>query len=218
MKSSYLSFTASVLLLAAFSAQASISSYTGTFSSDDEIKTFTFTLMASGVVTAQTWSFGGGINAGGTAISAGGFAPTLSLFNMTPSSDYGILLQTVQSGVRGSCPSGANDDSASGFCWDVGLSSTLQAGTYQLALTQDTNTPYGPTLVEGFQKTGQGDFTGTDYLGQPGQFILIDGSQRTNAWALDISIPSSTPVPLPGGFALLASGLVAMFGLRRRIL
>jgi hypothetical protein len=216
MKSFYRSLTAAAFLLATFTAQASTASYTGAFSSDDEIQGFTFTLIASGSVTAQTWSFGGGTNAAGNVIAAGGFAPTLSLFNMTPSSDYGVLLQSVQSGASGSCPSGANSDPASGFCWDVGFTASLQAGTYLLALTQDTNTPFGPTFTDGFLQTGRGNFTGPDYLGQPGQCILVDGSQRSCAWAVDIALPTTAPVPLPGGLVLLVSGLLALFGLRRR--
>ena len=40
----------------------------------------TFTLTSQNFVTFQTWSFGGGTNAAGTVIPAGGFDPLISLF------------------------------------------------------------------------------------------------------------------------------------------
>lgn len=216
MKSFGLTLIAGLLALFAYGAQATTTSYSGLFVNDDDNKIIFFSLATPGTVTAQTWSFGGGMNAAGDLISSGGFAPTLSLFNMTLSSQFGLLLEISQSGASGSCPSGASADPATGFCWDVGMSSALQAGDYYLVLSQDSNTPLGPTYFDGFLQAGRGNFTGIDYLGQPGQCTLVDGSQRSCGWALDIALPGSTAVPLPGGLVLLTSGLVALVGLRRR--
>ena len=117
----------------ASSAHASVISYTGSFASDDEIQTFAFSLGTAGQVSARTWSFGGGVNAAGASITEGGFAPLLTLFDATGSQD---LLQIAQAGAFGSCPPGAFTDSASGFCWDVGiLNFSLNAGDYFFVLT-----------------------------------------------------------------------------------
>src|ERR1700742_3084344 len=56
-------------------------SFNGTFTSDTDIQFFTFTLNADTPgVTILTWSAGGGTNAAGTVIPAGGFVPDLSFF------------------------------------------------------------------------------------------------------------------------------------------
>ena len=197
-------------VLVSFNAQASVLSAQGSFASDDEVKLFNFSLGADFLFSARTWSFGGGVNGAGDTIAAGGFAPILSLFSATGNQD---LLQIAQAGAGGSCPSGANVDAASGFCFDVGVSALLPAGDYLLALSQDNNTPLGPFFTDGFLQAGRGNFTGPDYLGTNGQCILVGGSQRTCNWAVDLVIPE---VPEPGTLALWAVGLITIVGLKRR--
>jgi hypothetical protein len=68
-----------VVLLLAGTAFAGVISCTGSFTYDDDAQLLTFNLAASGSVTIQTWSFGGGVNAAGQTIPAGGFAPVLTL-------------------------------------------------------------------------------------------------------------------------------------------
>ena len=128
------------------------------------------------------------------------------------------MLQIAQAGASGSCPTGANTDAVSGFCFDVGLSALLSAGNYLLALTQDNNTPLGPFFSDGFLQAQRGNFTGPDFLGADGrQCILVDGSQRTCNWAVDLVLPDAVVnVPEPSSLALLALGLVTIASLKRR--
>jgi len=56
-------------------------SYTGNFVADDDEREVFFTLSAPGSVTLRTLSYAGGVNAAGTTIPAGGFDPTVSVFD-----------------------------------------------------------------------------------------------------------------------------------------
>jgi len=72
-------------LLGVLSFAATISK-TGTFGTPEDTETLTLTLTSTGDVTLQTYGFGGGTNAAGTLISAGGFDPFVGLFSGTGSS------------------------------------------------------------------------------------------------------------------------------------
>lgn len=161
---------------------------------DDDIAWFDLTLSAAD--TFQLWT---------ESYASGGFAPVLSLF----SSSGELLLIDV--GSTHSCGSaGAGSPSASsGFCWDARISASLGAGSYQLALSQDGNTPLGSSVAEGFQQSGRPDYTGQDWLGVPGQqFIQVDGQQRSSAWSL--SLQGVTAVPEPAPWLLALAGLLLM--------
>ena len=172
-------------------------SLTGTLTNDDDHVQYIFDATSPFVFSAQTWSFGGGVNQAGQAIPAGGFAPVLSLFSDGSNTD---LLAVAQAGVTG-CGLGRNDP-GSGFCWDVALSQSLKPGKYRLVLTQDDNTPLGPLFGDGFLRDGTPDFTGQN-IGAPGsKFVLIDGTLRNGNWALDLNVPVPIP-PLLGVYLLL---------------
>jgi hypothetical protein len=171
-------------------ASAGTAHHSGSFAQDDDTFSVGFTLLAGETVLADTSSF-----------AAGGFAPVLSLF------DAGGQLLQLDVGSSHSC-SGTGS-----FCWDAHLAASLTAGNYRLVLTQDGNTPLGPTLADGFTMTGQPDYTGLNYLGQPGlHFINVDGSARTGDWAFALQAAS---VPEPGVALMLAAGL-GLLAWRRR--
>ena len=187
-----------ILLLAlaashAFAAPTG-TSYTGTLATDDAQQSFSVTLPAPGPLVIRTYSYAGGTNQAGAVIPAGGFDPTVSLFDSA-----GNLLVDNRDGGCGN----VSADPVSKFCWDAYLAVNLPVGTYTVVVTQSENLPNGPTLSSGFVYTGQPTFTAPAATTTTGFWDLFP-SQRTNAFALDIlggastvtSITSGTP---PGG-------------------
>ena len=173
--------------------------FTGVFGQDDEQAQFLLTVPAASTVTMQTTSF-----------ANGGFAPVLSLF------DAGGTQDELALDAGGTAPlnCGARSiDPGSGFCLDGYLQLPLNAGSYLLILTEEDNTPLGSTLPDGFLRQGQGNFTGPEFLGTPGAFVLFDGSQRTASWSLTIDGADATAVSATPEPALAPVVLCALLGL-----
>lgn len=203
------------LALVPLSTSAGITSFTGTFTGDDEVFSTSFTLAVDSVVSARTFSFGGGVNGNGDTIPPGGFPPILSLFFATGTQD--LLQLAVGSSNDCSNPDAGQKDPTSGFCWDAFFTTTLPAGSYTVAISQDGNLPNGPGFADGFSETGNPNYTGTDYLGDGSKsFILVTTEQRTGNWAFDLTIPSQGSVPEPATIALLGMGLSGLAYTRRR--
>ena len=186
------------LALAVFaSAGAFADSFSGNFAMDDDVKLIPFSVVSSSLVTMETTSFGDGSK---------GFEPVLTLYDGS-----GNLF--LQDSTGGTAPGGCGArsiDPVSGFCLDAFIQALLGPGSYTLALTEADNVPNGPTLADGFPQAGNGNFTGPEFLGQPGSFILFDGSQRNSDWALQINSRGLAPVPEPGTAALLLSGVIGL--------
>ena len=159
----------------------------GNFAQDEDVVLIPFTVPTLGVVTIRTTSFADGST---------GFEPVLTLYDSA-----GNLL--LQDATGGTVPAGCglrSIDPTSGYCLDALIQSPLNAGSYTLALTEWDNIPGGPTLADGFPQTGNGNFTGPEFLGSPGSFILFDGSQRNSDWALQID-GLDVPEPATAGLA-----------------
>jgi len=136
-------------------ASAAAFSFEGSFTTDDNIQLFNFSISSPGTVTIQSWGFAGGMNAAGNNIPAGGFATDLSLLDSA-----GNLITFDSGGVAPAGCSPRNIDSATNFCLDGYISTALASGQYIVALTEDNYLPFGPSLADGFLQQGQGNFTG----------------------------------------------------------
>lgn len=199
-------------LCAAAVSSAANFTFSGQFTRDDQVALFSLQVGAPSNVTVQTLSFAGGINALGDPVPNGGFAPVLSVFNPA-----GLLIGSDFGGGGGPCGLRAIDP-VSGFCWDAYLSLFLSPGTYTLALSQDDNLPLGPFLSDGFTRQGEGNFTGPNFLGTAGSFILISGQQRSSRFDLDVlNVRQAEPigVPEPGTWITLF-GLAALLSIGKR--
>src|SRR5215831_14637431 len=75
-------------------------SFAGTFVNDNDLQLFTFLLGAPGTVTLQTLGYGGGTNANGQIVSAGGFEPVLGIFDALGTAVSG----PIQPGPNPTCP------------------------------------------------------------------------------------------------------------------
>jgi uncharacterized protein (TIGR03437 family) len=180
---------ASLIPWHAYSASISPSSafsYTGSFAADDDKREFFFSLAQPGAATVRTLSYAGGTNAAGLSIPAGGFDPTISIFDSSGA--------TVAVNQDGGCASVAMDPTTHS-CWDAYLASPLPAGNYRVILTQSVNAPSSGNLADGFYFDGAGNFTQAPTGSTPG-FWDFYPNRRTSAFALDILGATSSTAPV----------------------
>jgi uncharacterized protein (TIGR03437 family) len=189
-------------------------SYTGNFVADDDQREVFFTLSAPSSVALRTFSYAGGVNAAGTTIPAGGFDPTVSVFD-----SGGRLIAYNRDGGCGNVAA----DAVTSFCWDSFLQVSLPAGNYTAVLTQSENLPNGPTLADSFAYNpslcvaalvcpttdANGNFTAAPAGGAPGFWDFFP-SQRTSFYALDIVGASASAIPTITSSAVLPSATVSL--------
>jgi hypothetical protein len=195
---------AAVLFLGALPVSASTIVFQGTFTSDDQVALFGFTVNGNQPVTIQSYGYAGGTIPGSpSAITfpSGGFAPNAILFDQT-----GTEILSDNGGHCGT--TGA--DAVTGNCDDPFVRDVLNPGRYTLALAVWDNVPVDGLLAGGFQHDGQAGFTCAEF-GQPGNFCDVTtalGTVRTGSYAIAVSGQSVvTPEPatlllFPGGCLL----------------
>jgi hypothetical protein len=195
-----------VLCVAAFASatlQAAAFSFQGTFGSDDQVQLFNFAISSNATVTLKSLGYGGGTNSVVAAvILAGGFDPVLTLFQA----------DGTQVGSFDDDPGCAHTNQNHGACLDSYFNDLLQAGSYQLALTESGNFSLG-NLSDGFLQQGQGNFTASNCSpSNPQGFCDTFGNHNNGNWALDIiAVDSATqvsPVPEPSSWSLAACALM----------
>jgi hypothetical protein len=190
------------MLLTVTPTHATTLTYSGTFTSDDQVQLYSYSLTSDSNAIFATNSYGGGTSNGMT-VAPGGFVPVLSLFDST-----GTII--ASDGADATCSAGMNADPGTGMCDDAYLSENLMAGSYTLAVTEFFNVPVGPNVSDGFLMQGQGNFTG-DTCGASGPFYQTDVApcvQRDGNFSVNIS---STPEPSTlwlGAIPLILFGLV----------
>ncbi len=172
-------------------------SFLGTFGQDDERRQFTFTLIQPATVTLRTWSYAGGINSAGTQIDAGGFDPSLSLFDST-----GLLVALNRDGGCGKVAA----DPVTTWCWDAFLATPLPPGAYQLVLTESENTPRAPSMADPFVYDGAGNFTAAPVTTAAAGFWDFTPDRRGNSYAVDINGVDSAELPLTPAIDALVNG------------
>ena len=187
MRYGKLLIAAAALSLSSAVCKADNFSFTGNFSSINEVQQFTFTVGTGSNVILKTYSYAGGTNTAGTVIAEGGFDPILALFQGTGPSAIEIG-QNDDGG--GSVPA----DSVTGAHYDTYLTlNNLTPGSYTATIQDFANFANGPTLGDGFNN---GALTG-------GTFLDATGHNRDGHWAFDVlgvqsaSNPTNTPSPVP---------------------
>lgn len=187
-------------MAAASPARASSTSLIGTFVFDNDVVLYNFTVLEQSNVTLQTFSYGGGVNAAGDVIPAGGFDAVLSLFDSS-----GALITYDDDGV-------GNVDPVTGVAYDAFIGITLGVGTYTVALTQFSNFATGNNLSGGFAFDGISNINFTLAFapqGGSGFFWDVTETQRTGNWAMDVTV---TPVPEPSSVVMAVAALAIGLG------
>jgi hypothetical protein len=220
-----------LLLFAVYPAVGdSATSYTGSLANSSDIYSLVFNVggTTSETVTVQTWSFGGGVNAAGATIAAGGFDPFVAIFDGTGpaatiatdglGNPFGTSDALSNYANFAGCPPAHLANIGGALCGDVTMALLLGPGTYTLVLSDavnDANAVFdNGTLGEGFS-----DFTGgvfqTCNTNDAGATICAND---TSNFAFDLTTRgrSTTPTPEPSAVALLATGLLAAVMLRCR--
>ena len=210
--------------LAPVAASGSALSFTGTLATPESVFETTFSVASASTVTFQTWGFGGGTNAAGQVIPAGGFDPLISLFfgpSATPTmyvdgsgnalADADNLLNAPWSFVGNCPPAGTVAIGSDNDCGDDFMQALLPAGTYTLVLT---NANYSPNAIydngalsEGFTDLTAGVFQTCDPVSNA--CITTNGN-----YAVDITSTSAF-APEPGTVSLMAIGLAVLVGLKQ---
>jgi len=188
-------------------AQTTQAFHSGTFTQDDQVALYSFNVTTNGTVSLFTNSYGGGGNVNGTRTAPGGFDTILTLFDGS-----GNLIASNDDNVN------ANTDPVTHQTFDAGLQETLTPGLYTAAVTEFDNFAKGPTLFDGFQEQGKGNFTQMFSVnGTQAPFLDVTGAKRTGNYTLNIK-NGDLPVaaPEPSQFAAFAVGLLGLGALAIR--
>ncbi len=161
----------------------------GTLANQGQVIEASFSITAATNLIISTNSYGGGTNANGMTATAGGFMPSLVLYNSAGHYVAGEIFPS---------PTGRTDP-ATGLNGDAYLTSmNLGAGNYIVALSDFlVQQPVTATnLSDGFINYGGGT-----------TFSDVQGNLRTGSYSLNLTGPSASAVPEPATFWLMVPAL-----------
>jgi hypothetical protein len=218
-----MSFIASVS--PAFADSASTQSYTGTLANSESVFQTTVKITAGDGIVLQSFGFGGGTNASGTAISAGGTAPEVAVFDTTGGivtdglgNPYGTSIALGNYPTFMGCTLGEAAAPVIGGtpqCGDVTMTlDDLAAGDYTIVLSDSlyiANAIFdNGNLSEGFTDLTGGQFCNLEING-------VACPNTSGNYALDVTtITPAVATPEPTSLLLLGSGLLVVCFKRRR--
>lgn len=197
--------TAGLLLLTvalARDANASSTTYSGTFAADDSVFQLPINVTGTQDYTFETTSY-----------ASGGFVPVLTLFSST-GAPVGF------DGADGMCNGGETANSVTGMCDDAFLQETLTTGSYTLDLTEFPNVAIG-SMSDGFLFAGDPTATGDVCGVSGGMFLQADVApcvQLTDNYSLTVSNVNASATPEPSTLLLMlpVAGFLA-FASRRSL-
>jgi hypothetical protein len=163
-------------------------------------------------VTIQTFGFGGGTNAAGAPILAGGFDSLVALFSGTPlaivTDGSGNPIASVAGTTQfdpGCPPAGTVMVGGTATCGDSKLVATLFPGMYSVLLSDANYIPFavspGPP-VSSLLSDGFADLSGGVFQTCNGNGACISPNGN---WAVDISGIPTTGAPEPSTLVLLSA-------------
>lgn len=164
----------------------------GTLGSKNQVLEASFSLTSTTNLVISTSSYGGGANANGTTAMAGGFMPSLVLYNSAGNYMAGEIFPS---------PTGKMDPTTN-LVGDAYLTKmNLAAGSYILALSDYSvqQLPTATNLSDGFDNPGGGT-----------AFSDVQGNARNGNYSLNITGPSAAAVPEPATFWLMVPALGAV--------
>jgi hypothetical protein len=210
----------------ALADSSSTQSYTGTLANSDSVFQTTVKIGPGDDVVLQSFGFGGGTNAGGAAISAGGTAPEVAVFDSSGEivtdgmgNPYGTSIALANYPTFMGCSlaeAAAPVIGGTPQCGDVTMTlDDLASGTYTIVLS-DSLYIANAIFDDGNLSEGFTDLTG-------GQFcnLEINGVACPNTsgnYALDVTtITPAVATPEPTTLLLLGSGILAICFKRRQL-
>ena len=204
-------------------------SFTGMLATSEATFETTVTLTSASDVTLQTFGFGGGTNAQGTAIAPGGTDPFVAIFSGTgsgasiltdaSSNPFGTSLDLGNySSFVGCGPANTVSDFGDTTCGDVTMTlDSLAVGTYTIVLSDGqyiANAVFdNGTLGEGFT-----DFTGGVFCNAVDTATGTACPNTSGVYALDVTVSSQlAPTPEPGTLVLLVAAMTALASRKSRL-
>jgi hypothetical protein len=190
-------------------------SLTGALNNTEASFSVPVTLVTTGTINLQTYGFGGGTNAAGSVIPAGGFDPFVGLFEGTGSTAAFLDgTSDILTNYSPGCPPAGTRTIGSipDQCGDVNIQiAGLSPGIYTVLLTDGE---YVPNAVFEASPALLGDGF-TDFTGGVFQtcYDTDDCNTDTANWTLDITAPAGSTVPTPSSVPEPSSAPLAAVGM-----